>query len=339
MKKSSILFITLWTLIFLGVLCAHSSRMARQHILFAKSIELRNVLYDTASSAIILFKDVFSNKELSDAYPKIDSLNDLWANHPFLFDKIKIGQAQASFRYQYVDNISGEKEYRYGFIDEDRKLNLNNINYSDLILLLKNVAKMQEPAALKLAANIIDWRDRDDIIYNDNYGNSEIQAYSQAGYNYLPKNNLYESLEEIILVKGMNPEIFFRIRDYITVYGSGRLNINTVSRAVLQVKVIDFNLVEKILAYRAGGDMKEGTFDDRLFSNIGMMVNDISKEYDLTEKEKNILNDLISSNCFSVSSAAFSLYSTSYLANQKRRGRIRCVLDKKGRIYHWSAIY
>ena len=42
-----------------------------------------------------------------------------------------------------------------------------------------------------------------------------------------------ESLDELLLVNGMTKDIFERIKDYVTVWGSGMVNINTAGREVL----------------------------------------------------------------------------------------------------------
>ena len=69
------------------------------------------------------------------------------------------------------------------------------------------------------------------------------------------------SLSELRLVRGVTPELFYdKLREYITVHGDGRININTAPEKVLDAAVgIGYpELASKLVDYSKGVDGKAG---------------------------------------------------------------------------------
>ena len=79
-----------------------------------------------------------------------------------------------------------------------------------------------------VAASIKDWRDKDSEL-SIPVGSAEDFLYRGLKYPYEAKDEDLESLDEL-LVNGMTKDIFERIKDYVTVWGSGMVNINTAGR-------------------------------------------------------------------------------------------------------------
>lgn len=66
------------------------------------------------------------------------------------------------------------------------------------------------------------------------------------------------------------------LRDLFTVYGDGRINVNTASREVLEaVPDLDESTIDRIVGYRQGLDGKLGTEDDRQFRSLDTMSRDL----------------------------------------------------------------
>ncbi|MHC4632478.1 MAG: type II secretion system minor pseudopilin, partial [Planctomycetota bacterium] len=90
-----------------------------------------------------------------------------------------------------------------------------------------------------LVPSIIDWTDSDDevtclpFIQRENLG-AESSYYSKLQIPYKCKNALLDTTEELLLVKGITQEVFDRICDCVTVYGDGKININSASRRVIE---------------------------------------------------------------------------------------------------------
>ncbi len=60
----------------------------------------------------------------------------------------------------------------------------------------------------------------------------------------------FSSINEALLAEGMNKENFLLFKDLVTVYGTGKININTASKAVLLALGLDKELAEAILRFR-----------------------------------------------------------------------------------------
>ncbi len=108
-----------------------------------------------------------------------------------------------------------------------------------------------------IVPSIIDWIDNDDEVTYLPYIKYENLGAESAYYNkleppYRCKNAPFDTTEELMLVKGITPQIFDRIRDYITVYGEGRININCASRRVIESlsEKMDTTLAQLIIDQR-----------------------------------------------------------------------------------------
>lgn len=90
--------------------------------------------------------------------------------------------------------------------------------------------------------SIKDWLDSDEDISGRG---AESAYYQTLAPPYNSKNGALDSLDELLLVQGITPEIFFGaegkpgIRDFLTVYGDGQININTAPKMVLMALSVD----------------------------------------------------------------------------------------------------
>jgi general secretion pathway protein K len=84
----------------------------------------------------------------------------------------------------------------------------------------------------ELIANLADWTDADGTRLYE--GGGEDTLYNNLTSPYLPKNAAFDSLAEIRLVDGWNrDDVWERFGDKLTIYGAGKVNINTASRDVM----------------------------------------------------------------------------------------------------------
>ncbi len=158
-----------------------------------------------------------------------------------------------------LDLISGEKTFAVGdgecsitITEENSRLNVNLLKDKDgkldrtrteqllrLIDLLNREQTDLPHIGYGLVSSIIDWIDSDDHITNlpfiqhENMG-AESSYYNRLHVPYNCKNALLDTTEELLLVKGITQEVYERIRDYVTVYGDGKININSASRQVIE---------------------------------------------------------------------------------------------------------
>jgi general secretion pathway protein K len=108
-----------------------------------------------------------------------------------------------------------------------------------------------------LAPALIDWTDRDDEVTILPFVRCQAEGAERGDYGRLDSSGLcrngpFETTEEILLVKGMTPEIFERLSDYVTVYGDGKVNVNYAPALVLQTlsEEMDTALAQRIVDRR-----------------------------------------------------------------------------------------
>ena len=147
--------------------------------------------------------------------------------------------------------------------DEERKLNLNR-----LVLANGNAPDEQRLAVFRkllsiidiepsVADAVIDWLDNDD---STRIGGAESSYYLSLPYPYRAKNDLFDTLEELRLVRGMTRDKFEKIKPFVTVYSSGLVNINTAPKEILMALSagqdeadggeINASTADQIIAYR-----------------------------------------------------------------------------------------
>jgi len=96
------------------------------------------------------------------------------------------------------DLESNELTYVFGLADEAGKLNLNTAS-NEMLLGLPGMY-------LEMAAAIIDWRDSDE---NITLGGAENEHYLMLPRPYYCKNEPFETVEELLLVRDFTPEILW----------------------------------------------------------------------------------------------------------------------------------
>lgn len=124
--------------------------------------------------------------------------------------------------------------------DENDRLNRTVIDQLLRLIDLLNQENFGDfNISYELVPSIIDWIDSDDevtylpFVKHENSG-AESDYYSNLAPPYRCRNNQLEMTEELLLVKGVTRQIFDSLRDFVTVRGDGRININWASKQVIQ---------------------------------------------------------------------------------------------------------
>lgn len=96
-----------------------------------------------------------------------------------------------------------------------------------------------ESERLEIISAIADWQDADSLLHLDG---AEQEYYDSLAPAYICKNGPIESLEELVLVRGITPEIFYGtptrpgLRHFLCLDGSStRLDINAASPLTFQI--------------------------------------------------------------------------------------------------------
>lgn len=95
-------------------------------------------------------------------------------------------------------NLDDDGTYYFGIQDEASKLNINTASEEMLLNLPEMTSEM--------AGAIMDWRDEDDEVSESG---AEKEYYLLLDEPYYAKNDYFETVEEVLLVKGADREILF----------------------------------------------------------------------------------------------------------------------------------
>ncbi len=327
--KGSILIIALWTLLLLTTLTVHLSAGIRQKFIFVNRIEELNRLHFIAEAGVK--KAII--EVIKDPEKGYTSLKDNWNNNPGAFKDIKVNNGEFSIYYNYIDELSGMTEIRYGLVDEERKININYIDQGALKRLFKTVLNFGDIEAQELAASIVDWRDNDSLL-SIPLGSAEDSYYRSRRYAYEAKDAPFDILDEVVLVKDMNMETFGRLKNYITTYGSGKININTASKEVLLSLGLNKVLVDKILFFRRGKDNMSFTQDDKIFKTTSEIAPKLSQFSPLSDSEVAQLSGIID-RYFTTDSTRFMIKSLARLDTSDDVTEIMAVTDRSGKVVYW----
>jgi len=267
-----------------------------------------------------------------------DGLNQGWSRNEAVFKEVDVGDG--FFSVFYDPEISTGQQLnpgegrQYGLIDEDRKININLIKSPEVVVrLFTEAASLSKDDAQGLVDSIRDWEDEDDDTFT--YG-AERRYYKDLSPGYLPRNGKVTTLAEIQWVKGFKPEIYQRIRPYVTLEGSGQVNLNTASRIVLEALGFLPSLCDRIMAYRAGRDGIEGTEDDQVFDDLSTVVQLLANGSYLNDNERANFESVARAGMLTVKSHVFSAQVIARLKYKTQSLRVVVIFDEKGVIRRWE---
>jgi len=202
--------------------------------------------------------------------PNVDSQEDIWSGwHALEMPQESTGR-----------KLSGQVWWR--LMDESARI---NVNLAPLDV-LSRMPGLDQAAV----ASILDWIDKDDF---PNPDGAENEYYASLSYSYACRNGPLESLEELAFVKGVTTEIYFGTRqaepledlndlaleqdrtteeeeegsvglsELLTVYGNGKINLNTALPGVLKaLPFLSEAAVDEILSKQQPSARKFTTLED-----------------------------------------------------------------------------
>ena len=157
----------------------------------------------------------------------------------------------------------GDGYYDFSIIDESGKINLNSLtDISGVIMnnLLVNIGVKKEDADT-IVDSILDWKDGNEL---HRLHGAESDYYMSLPNPYKSKNGAFDTVEEVLMVKGMTPEILYGgsrhpgIFDFLTVRArGGGININSAPREVLAaLPGMTGDVVDRIIDLREVAEIK-----------------------------------------------------------------------------------
>jgi general secretion pathway protein K len=174
----------------------------------------------------------------------------------------------------------GNGHYTIRITDDSGKIDVNNMTDASAIILknlLTNSGVSAEDADI-IADSVMDWTDADDL---HRLHGAESDYYMSLPNPYKAKNTPLDTLEELLLVKGMTPEILYGSKDkkglidFITIssQASGSqamININAAPKEVLiAIPGMTPEIADGIITFRQNKEMNEGDMQGILGANYG----------------------------------------------------------------------
>jgi general secretion pathway protein K len=285
------LIIVMVVITFFSILVAGFSYSMKVETRLARNSGFDSEMDWLGRSGIELAKYVLGQQRTIPNEP-YDSLNQKWAGGP--------GNSNSVLADVRLDDLAiGNGIVSVKITDCERKL---NINMADEVVLSHALSVIGvDPAdSSTIVGSILDWIDTDHDLH---VGGAESDYYE--GFQdrpYVAKNGPIDDINELLLVKGVTPELFWGpkyagppgisqrshsrfgreperitysigLADVFTPFGMRFVNINTASATVLQMfPMVDENVASSIIQFRAGPDGQDGTDDDTPFRNVAQLM-------------------------------------------------------------------
>ncbi len=328
-QRGSTLIIALWTLFLLATFAVQLGVIVRQKITLAYRINNQDSLFRIAEAGV---KRAIVQLRREDASFVADFLGERWSDQSEAFKDVSVGAGSFTVSYEHRDG--DYSRIMYGLQDEESKININKASIDVIQKLLETVSGLTLSDAEELAYCIVDWRDNDSFFGHPQYG-AEDPEYKRLRNSYESKDSDFEVLEELLLVRKMDQEIFDKIEHFVTIYGEGKININTASQEVLLALNLTPRVVGDIIAFRKGSDMIAGTGDDDVFLQTATIIPRLSQVFDLAPSDISVLSNLVATGKFVTKSENFMIRSTAQLERKKGQTTIIAVAERTGQIKYW----
>ncbi len=224
-----------------------------------------------------------------------DSLNQKWAG-----GSGSLAESNSVLSSVSLDNYPvGDGTVSIKIIDLERKVNINTAN-SQMILQALTLMGVDANDISVVSDSILDWINP---AGPPRVAGAESDYYQGLAVPYYAKNAPIDDLSELLLVKGVTPEMYwgsnatnhtpsvfqhklglgtapgqapdypFGLVEIFTPFSSGKININTADANVLQmIPGVDNVTAENIIKIRSGPDGVDGTEDDIPFQNVGQLA-------------------------------------------------------------------
>ena len=244
--KGLALLMVLWVLAVLSVIVLSFAYMARTEVL-----------------STISFRDGMEKKFLAEAGIERGIMELFYRNANKNQRTAIEGSEIVRIDGRKFDGDLGDSTYSFSITDESGKLNVNFLTDANGIILnnlLVNLGISGEDASM-IVDSILDWKDEDDL---HRLHGAEDTYYQALPVPYKAKNGKLDTLEELLLVRGMTPEIMFGsgsrpgLINFLTVYSKGpAINLNAaVKEVIMALPNITSSMADRILEYRETAELR-----------------------------------------------------------------------------------
>jgi general secretion pathway protein K len=257
-NKGMALLMTILIISLIFVMTMRFNTSVRSSITSASNLQDNVALDSMARSVFSAVRAILSADAEESGF---DSLHEDWANMAvasgYLSMFFERGRGSISVRDhsgRLQVNSLLKKEGDSWVVNEEQKKVWEN-------LLVAEEFELGEEEAAGIVEALIDWIDENDEPLG--FGGAESSYYQGLEKPYEPRNGPMEFVEELLLVRGITPELYNGTTDYpglktlVTPHGrDGRININTADPFILGAlaEEIEPDMVDDLLAYRDNED-------------------------------------------------------------------------------------
>jgi len=186
-----------------------------------------------------------------------------------------------------IEGDVGDGRYVVRIFNEAGRINLNTMNEGNKIILgnlLVNLG-VEKQTADTIVDSALDWMDKDTL---HRLNGAEDDYYRSLPNPYRAKNGPFDTVEELVLVKGMTPDILFGTKEhkglihFVTVYGgASKINVNFAAKEVIMaLPGVSEDRAQRIIDRRKETELK--SLDD-VRGIMGGEYNSVSSYMDVAE--------------------------------------------------------
>jgi general secretion pathway protein K len=238
------LMVVLWILAFLSIVFTAFTFSMRTELAAAGNFREDAEAYYLAEAGVYRAAAEIINADRN-ADPDswvYDALKEHWHSNPAVYENVSLGRGR----------------YWVGVTDEESKIPLNAATETMLRRLFWNSGVKDGRRLSVIVDSVMDWRDPDKL---HRVNGAEDDYYLSLPVPYKARNGNFETIEELLLVKGMSPEILYGnisspgrqaelkeqapgerqlasgeylgVAQHLSVISAGQVNVNTASAEVL----------------------------------------------------------------------------------------------------------
>jgi general secretion pathway protein K len=248
----------LWVLVLLTAIVAEFAYSMRTEVNITRNFkEAAQAHYIAHSGVMRAVVEIVRNTAMADnpAVTNEAVAGNIWrVNAPIAPQPFGAGEFSV-----HIDNAAG-------------RIDLNTAG-EKLLWLMADTLDISDAEKAVIVDSILDWRDSDD--FHRLHG-AENRYYQSLPDPYDCKNAAFDTVEELLLVRGMHPELFYKnLKTIVTVIpqtkakpgakgrpspaavrtAGGRINVNAAPRLLLEaLPQITPQQVQALVDYRASGD-------------------------------------------------------------------------------------
>lgn len=224
-KAGGILIVVLWTLFLLAALTVAVAAYVDGQVELARRLGERVTARQAARAGVDhAVARVMLETNAWEAF------QEGWAHGENEFRDIRCGSRVRWTAWHAVEQSDGSVVTNFGLGDEQARVDLNLAREEVLVSLFRVAAGLSAEKAGLLARDVARARTAATAETPSPPG-LEAGVWSVADL----QNGPFQSVHELLWVRGMSREIFERVEPYCTVHGAARVNINTAGPLVLRV--------------------------------------------------------------------------------------------------------